>query len=176
MIQKIKNWFKYNLSFLLILNSPFKFPRIKFYFGNIEKGVPYFLPRKHTKNGYKDKKFGFNWCTLGWKTKWNSIRHEYNPMLSFVAFGKQIHIDIYGSKHCYSYWEAWLYYHSTRKMKEVPQTKYCRLMKTLDLYSNTWIHYDKGIKIEENRYKNILKKKYLKDLDTFCVIINNTSY
>lgn len=49
MVKHIKNklsgWW-YLWKWLLILDSPFKTPRVKVYFGNIAIGTPYFLPRK----------------------------------------------------------------------------------------------------------------------------------
>ena len=44
----------YNLSFLDVLNSPFKGLKLKWYFGDIEHGTPYFLPRKWVKCNKKD--------------------------------------------------------------------------------------------------------------------------
>lgn len=44
----------YNLSFLGVLNSPFKGLKFKWHFGNIEHGTPYFLPRKWVKCNKKD--------------------------------------------------------------------------------------------------------------------------
>ena len=44
----------YNLSFLDVLNSPFKGLKFKWHFGNIEHGTPYFLPRKWVKCNKKD--------------------------------------------------------------------------------------------------------------------------
>lgn len=35
--------------FLKILNSPFKLPRVQFYFGKISLGTPYFFPRRWVK-------------------------------------------------------------------------------------------------------------------------------
>ena len=44
----------YNLSFLGVLNSPFKGLKLKWYFGDIEHGTPYFLPRKWVKCNLDD--------------------------------------------------------------------------------------------------------------------------
>ena len=44
----------YNLSFLGVLNSPFKGLKLRWYFGDIEHGTPYFLPRKWVKCNKKD--------------------------------------------------------------------------------------------------------------------------
>jgi len=52
MIWKIKMIFNdlvYNLEWLKVINSPFKVPRLRWYFGKIAVGVPYFYPRKWVK-------------------------------------------------------------------------------------------------------------------------------
>lgn len=57
MIKFIKRWIaniKYNWSYLEVLNSPFKGLRLKWYFGKIQHGTPYFLPRKFVKCDMKD--------------------------------------------------------------------------------------------------------------------------
>lgn len=43
-----------NLKFLKAFFSPFKRPKLHFYFGAITKGTPYFLPRRWVKFTYKD--------------------------------------------------------------------------------------------------------------------------
>lgn len=45
---------RYKLSWVGIFNSPFKLPNISFYFGKIERGVPYFLPRKWVSYTYEE--------------------------------------------------------------------------------------------------------------------------
>ena len=59
-----------------VLFSPLKPFTIKWYIGKLALGTPYFYPRKavksKTKPGYlefKPLKFGFDSCSLGWKTK-----------------------------------------------------------------------------------------------------------
>lgn len=180
LLNKIKREWKYfkdNWRFLKILNSPFKPLKLYWYFGNIEKGVPYFLPRKvvnsKTKPGYYEfkplKYFGFNWCTLGYKIKWSDTdyRHEWNPAFSFVIFGKQLHIEIqpklYSNGHYrYSYWEAWLVYeyHTDKKLSKADRLKQC--MKIMHCI---WKHYENGKEVRENHYNYILKDKYLKYIE-----------
>ena len=119
----IKRSIKYNFFFLKVLNSPFKGLWLKWYFGEIKHGTPYFLPRKwikvtkedcekylqddldrFKKHGWKIdegrtwefyknhqkpipiKYFGFDFTTLGWKTKWNDYRFEWPPSISIVLF------------------------------------------------------------------------------------------
>ena len=44
----------YNLSFLGVLNSPFRGLKLRWYFGEIKHGTPYFLPRKWVKCNLED--------------------------------------------------------------------------------------------------------------------------
>ena len=48
-MKKLIKTIKYNLLFLKVLNSPFKGLKLKWYFGEIKHGTPYFLPRKWVK-------------------------------------------------------------------------------------------------------------------------------
>jgi hypothetical protein len=71
-MKKFKAWFKYNLSFLNVLNSPLKGLKLVWYFGDISKGTPYFLPRKLAKMTLEDcqqalEKDLKNSETMGWK-------------------------------------------------------------------------------------------------------------
>ena len=57
MIKKIKQWIsnlKYYWSYLGVLNSPFVGLKLKWYFGKIQHGTPYFLPRKWVKCNLND--------------------------------------------------------------------------------------------------------------------------
>lgn len=195
--QKIYN-FKYDWSYLGVLNSPFVGLRLKWYFGKIQHGTPYFLPRKWVKvtkedyrkslikeleNGwkypsetkwedYKGRKkavpikyFGFNSCSLGWKTKWDEYRFEWAPCYSIVIFGKQLFVCVLpkmdkneedSSIRQDCYWEAWLNYRNTDKTKSVEE----RLEELKSTYSCTWGNSEKGY---TDYYPMILKKKYIKE-------------
>ena len=52
---------------------------------------------------------GFDFIPLGWKTKWDEVRFEYNPIWSFVIFGLQICI-IFEPDNPDQYWESFLNY------------------------------------------------------------------
>ena len=175
MIKSIKQWIsnvKYNWSYLGVLNSPFVGLRLKWYFGKIQHGTPYFLPRKWVelkeKPGYKTtiqiKYFGWNSTTLGWKTKWYNYRFEWAPCYSLVIFGKQLFVcvlprmeskdDFCIRQDCY--WEAWLTYnYRTDKTKSKTE----RLQETIKQYSCTWGNKKEGY---TDYYPLILKKKYIK--------------
>lgn len=134
-LQKIKRFFKrkqqwwhYNYQYLMVINSPFKPLGIKFYFGEIAVGTPYFYPRKLVKT--KDahvfkylKYFGVNYTPLGYKIKWTDTdyRFEWSPQLSIVLFKKQIVFTIVpkitNMFYLSAYWEAWLIYknHTDKK-------------------------------------------------------------
>ena len=65
-MKKLKQWIsniKYNWSYLGVLNSPFVGLRLKWYFGKIQHGTPYFLPRKWVKCDMNDAKLA--WDKLG---------------------------------------------------------------------------------------------------------------
>ena len=201
---KISN-FKYNWGYLGVLNSPFVGLELKWYFGEIKHGTPYFLPRKWVKCNFEDatkawhkldddlrlayskkvggtnkwfndyieghtkpipiKYFGFNYTTLGWKTKWGDYRFEWSPSISIIIFGKQLFITIIPKMGktpedtrimVDSYWEAYLTYkYRTDKTK----SKHERLEQTMKEYSCTWGNKEMGYR---DYYPLILKDKYIK--------------
>ena len=192
---------KYNLLFLKVLNSPFKGLKLKWYFGEIKHGTPYFLPRKWIKCDKQDavrawvritdemkkiyidkwgnedeyydyyirtfnkpvpiKKFGVNFTTLGWKTKFDDYRFEWSPSISIVIFGKQLFISILPKvdidKYIVAldcYWEAWLTYENlTDKTKTMEE----RIEELQKIYSCSWGSPNEGY---INYYPIILKEKY----------------
>ena len=200
-IKRIKSYWTYNFEFLKIYNSPFKNPKIKWYYGPIAIGVPYFLPRKWIKVTeeeaiqstkeifakdylpfyYQNKtfdqvladkrksekaipiKFGFNFCTLGWKTKWDEFRHEWNPIFSFVAFNRQITFGFVApdkERSDTQYWEAWLNYKYETNKKNSKLERFDELFRK---HSCTWKKYlGKNDYEITDYYLFFLKKKYLK--------------
>ena len=202
---KSKNFnFKYKLNYLGVLNSPFVGLELKWYFGNIKHGTPYFLPRKWVKCSFEDgvkawdemnvsfqefylreqskeswiknyakthtknipiKYFGFNYTTLGWKTKWDDYVFEWSPSISLVIFGKQLFISIIpkmrktpedATIRVDIYWEAYLTYkYRTDKTK----SKHERLEQTMKEYSCIWGNKENGYR---DYYPLILKDKYIK--------------
>ena len=200
---KISN-FKYNCGYLGVLNSPFVGLKLKWYFGKIRYGTPYFFPRKCVKCSFEDgvkawdkmnvisqefylrqqskeswiknyakthtktvpiKYFGFDYTTLGWKTKWGDYRFEWSPSISIVIFGKQLFITIIPKMGKTPedtrimvdiYWEAYLTYkYRTDKTK----SKHERLEQTMKEYSCTWGNKEMGYM---DYYPLILKDKYIK--------------
>jgi len=201
---KISN-FKNNWGYLGVLNSPFVGLELKWYFGEIKHGTPYFLPRKWVKCNFEDatkawdkldddvkldyskrvggtnkwfndyieghskpipiKYFGFDYTSLGWKTKYEDIRFEWSPSISLVIFGKQLFISIIPKMRKTPedttirvdiYWEAYLTYkYRTDKTK----SKHERLEQTMKEYSCTWGNNEKGYM---DYYPLILKDKYIK--------------
>ena len=199
-IKALLNSVEYKLSFLSVLNSPFKGLKFKYYFGNIEHGTPYFLPRKWVKCNLDDglkawnklgkysqnaylrsqtqqewvkkytkthtkpisiKYFGWNFTSLGWKTKWDDYRFEWSPSISLILFGKQLFIEILPNIKTDDstiaidcYWEAWLNYkYKTDKSKSIEK----RLEELQKEYSCSWGDEEKGY---TNYYPIILKNKY----------------
>ena len=104
--------------FLKVFNSPFKRPKLKWYFGEVAIGTPYFHPRRWIDNpekpGYKmavPKKIGFDFVGLGYKTKWDEhdYRFEWSPVWSFVFFKLQLAVT-FEVPHPEHYWVCWLTY------------------------------------------------------------------
>lgn len=175
MIKKIIDYFrekKYRikylleeLSFLKIYNSPFEKPKINIYWGDIAVGVPYFLPRKlvRAERGFISKPikyFGFDWCGLGWKSKWShtDIRHEWNPVFSLVFFGKQLAIT-FTHEHYDHYWSAWVYYNLYTGSFFTKEERLEQCVKEFPLIYKVWEKEKPEQKI--NYYTKILKPKYL---------------
>jgi len=167
-VKRIYQSWKYSWlgSWVGILDSPFRLPKLKFYWGEIQVGVPYFLPRKWKKG--KDginfphyiTKFGIDSCELGWKTKWTNTdyRFEWSPLISLVIFGKQLAIWVKAPVHEDSYWTAWLYYKNHTK-----GTKVQRIQQCINDFGCTWISYKKDNEPERvDHYLTILRPKYLK--------------
>jgi hypothetical protein len=156
-------------SYLKAFCSPFKRPKLKWYFGPVAIGTPYFFPRKAIKDpdkpGYLKfvpKKIGFDFVRLGWKTKWTSTdyRFEWAPLWSFVFFGKQIAV-IFKALEQDHYWEAWLYYenHTDKSLSKEERIELCK--------KNFPLNYTVSQSGKEgwesiDYYTKILKPKYLK--------------
>lgn len=121
---------------------------------------------EHYKELYKGtqkavpKKIGFDFVSLGYKTKWTDTdyRYEYGPIFSFVFFGYQIALMI-GNKNPDNYWTSWLYYErNTDKTKsKAERIKQCR-----EEFPQIWTRHFGGKKETIDYYNLILKKKYLK--------------
>jgi hypothetical protein len=104
------------------------------------------------------KKIGFDFVPLGWKTKYDSYRHEWNPMISFVFFKWQIAVT-FVPEHDMHYWESWLYYtKETDKSDNISN----RLAQCKKEAPQTWTrHHADGTKEKTDYYKLILKKKWI---------------
>jgi len=154
-------------TFLKAFLSPFKRPIPSLYIGKIAYGTPYFYPRrwvKSEKEGYLKpvpKKIGFDFVSLGWKTKWDETdyRFEWGPIWSFVFFKWQIAIT-FKVPEPDQYWEAWLYYErNTDKSKtQKERIEQCK-KEFLMIYTVSGV---KGKEEKIDYYYRILKTKYLK--------------
>ena len=105
-------------------------------------------------------KVGFDWCSLGYKTKWTNtdFRYEWGPVFTFVFFGYQIAMMI-GHKYPSHYWECWLYYeYATDKTK----SKRERAAQCRAEFNQTWTRSKDGKDEVIDYYERILKPKYLK--------------
>ena len=98
------------------------------------------------------KKIGFDFVGLGWKTKFNSFRHEYNPVWSFVAFGYQIAL-IFIPEHDIHYFECWLAYeYDTDKSKSQKE----RLKEAIKKHPCVWTSYSNDEKTKTDYWKLVL--------------------
>jgi hypothetical protein len=161
----------YNFEWMKVYFSPFKFFLPKFYLGKTKIGVPYFLPRNMKLNKetryyeFSEKKIGFSFCGMGFKTKWSStdFRHEYNPVWSFVAFGYQIAL-IFRPEHDIHYFECWLAYeYDTDKSKSRKE----RLKEAIEKHPCTWTSHYNGEKTTTDYWKVCIKNKYIYDKRQF---------
>ena len=101
------------------------------------------------------KKIGFNFVSLGWKTKYDYYRFEWSPMISFVFFKWQIAVT-FVAPHLDHYWESWLYY--TRETKGTIKD---RVAQCRNEAPQTWsTHHSNGTKETIDYYNLILKDKW----------------
>lgn len=107
-------------------------------------------------------KIGFDYCSLGWKTKYTryEIRHEWNPVYTFVFFGYQIALTITAPVDFQgTYWEPWICYEymTDKKLSKRERIAFCKKK-----CPQTWstLHKD-GTKTTIDYYNLILKSKYL---------------
>lgn len=152
-------------TYIKALWSPFKPFKLKWYVGKTAVGVPYFFPRKWVLNPEKPgslkaipRKVGFDYCDLGWKTKWEATdyRFEWSPVLSFVFFGYQIAVTVI-APYENEYWEAWLYYErNTDKTK----SKQERIEQCIKEFPQIYKQYSNEGEKTINYYDYILKDKY----------------
>lgn len=150
---------KHKFDWLRVYFSPFKTPIPKLYLGKAKVGMPYFLPRVLKNGKFVDKKVGFDFVPLVWKTKWTSedFRFEWSPRWSFVFFGFQIAV-VFQAVHEHHFWECWLYYrHATDKSKSTRE----RLKQAMEEFPQVWTSYNGGVKRSIDYWKIILKGKYL---------------
>ena len=159
----MKQWIynlKWNFDWVRVYFSPFKLIIPKLYIGKIAIGTPYFYPRVTKLNKekrcyeFKPKKIGFDFVEMGWKTKWDDYRFEYNPVWSFVFFKWQVAL-IFRPEHDMQYWECWLYY-----SRETKGTTKERLEQARKEFPCVWISTKDGAKVKTCYWNLILKNKY----------------
>jgi len=115
------------------------------------------------KMGYDyavDKKVGFDFVGLGWKTKWewNDYRFEWNPVWSFVFFKWQIALIFAPKEDENHYWECWLAY--SRDTDKTKSTKE-RIEQAKKDFPCIWSSYKDGVKTTICYWDKVLKKKWL---------------
>ena len=153
-----------NFDYLRAYCSPFKPPRLSFYCGKIALGTPYFYPRNWVRSKEKEgyltavpRRIGFDFVSLGWKTKYDNYRFEFSPMISFVFIKWQIAVTFVAPYNVDHYWESWLYYTRETKGDTAERVAQCRKEAP-----QTWTKYHQDEAKETTDYYNlILKKKWL---------------
>ena len=154
------------MNYLKAFNSPFKRPKLVWYFGKTRLGTPYFLPRKWVKDSNKPgylkaipKKVGFDFVDLGWKTKWTDTdyRFEWAPRISFVFFGYQLAVTVIAPEQDH-YWEAWLYYERNTDHTKSKKERIAQCIEGFPLIYT--VHQTNKPKETVNYYDFILKQKY----------------
>lgn len=149
--------------FLKAYTSPFKPLKVRWYFGKIAVGTPYFYPRRWVKSklneGYETaipKKIGFDFVGLGWKTKWDATdyRFEWSPVWSFVFFGYQVAVTFVAPELDH-YWECWLYYSRNTDKSKPAKDRIEQAKKEFPCVWTTW-HKD-GTKERIDYWSLILK-------------------
>lgn len=104
-------------------------------------------------------KVGFDYCSVGWKTKWDEydIRHEWNPVYTFVFFGYQIALTVYHEYHSH-FWEAWICYEykTDKSLSKKERVAFCR-----EKCPQIWKSRQDGEEIIIDYYTKVVKSKYL---------------
>lgn len=99
-------------------------------------------------------KVGFSSCSLGWKTKYDSFRHEFNPVWSFVFFGYQIALIFRPEDDCH-FWECYIAFEYDTDKSKSPKE---RLKEAIKKHPCTWTsHSDKG-KITTDYWTKVIKE------------------
>ena len=127
---------------------------------NNGKRVPSFEEVYKEKLRYEyvvDKKIGFDFVGLGYKTKWSDTdyRFEWGPIWSFVFFGWQVAVS-FKVPYPEHYWVCWLTYkndtYSTTRMK---------IHKAKEVNPEIWTSSFSGKKETVCYWDKVLKDKWL---------------
>jgi hypothetical protein len=108
---------------------------------------------------FEPKRIGFDFVSLGWKTKWTDqdYRFEWAPRWSFVFFGKQIAITFVAPEQ-HHYWECWLYYnYQTNRLDPIS----IRLEQCRKEFPCIWTSHREGKEETVCYWDLILKPEYL---------------
>lgn len=105
------------------------------------------------------KKIGFNFVSLGWKTKWerDDYRFEWSPVWSFVFFKWQIAVTFVAPE-MQHFWECWLYYN--RETKHTAKTTKGRLTIARKKFPCKWTTHKNGVEEKICYWDIILKNKW----------------
>lgn len=167
LIDKVVNYIGYYFGWMDVLFSPFKFPKPVVHIGKVSVGTPYMLPRvwiKSINEGYLipvPKKVGFDTVPLGFKWKYEDLRHEWNPVWSFVICNLQIAVIWHLNSH---FWESYLTYRYRTNNKDKTLN---RLIQSRNKNPNIWVTQGSGKENKKIDYFMLsLKIKWRKKLNT----------
>lgn len=177
-MKKLIKTIKYNLLFLKVLNSPFKGLKLKWYFGEIKHGTPYFLPRKWVKCDKQDAIRA--WTKISderkkiYIDKWGNEDEYYDYYIR--TFNKPVPIKYFGWHFTTLGWKTKFYdfrfewspsisiviFGKQLFIEIVPNIKTDDSTIAIDCYWEAWLNYkyktDKSKSIEKRLEK--LQKEY----------------
>jgi hypothetical protein len=104
------------------------------------------------------KKIGFDFVSLGYKTKWSDtdFRHEWNPIWSFVFFGYQLAVTFVPEEYNH-FWECWLFF---EKATDKTKSKRERIEYSKIEFPCKWTTHRNGVESKVCYWDVILKNKY----------------
>ncbi len=160
----IRNYKQYRDLLRDIKKSPFISPETKIYFGKREVGSPYFYPRRIEDGKYVECEIALEFTSFGWKTKFDSYRHEWNPGWTIVFFDLQLYVNKtisdtispFGGMEDMCLWEGYL---NWKYNTDITLDNEERFKEFLIKFSCTWGNNEDGY--TDYMYK-ILKPEYIK--------------
>jgi hypothetical protein len=114
--------------------------------------------QKLNSHFFYPKKIGFDFVSLGYKTKWSNtdFRYEWNPVWSLVCFGYQLAVTFAPEEHSH-FWECWLFY---EKVTDKTKSKKERIEYSKKEFPCIWTTYRNRVESKVCYWDLILKNKW----------------